>query len=389
MITKFEFIDHVHNWTLEEVNFSEFNLLVGLSGAGKTQILNALSMVCNVGLDNFHANGCQWTLSLQIEDDHYLWTAETSTVQGILDDPEKDDRKQATEEPHFLQEEIICNDKILVERTPETFYFNEHPLPRLKNTESAVSLLSNEESIRSIYQALNRTIFFGEDAIERFLPFDETFFNFFNRVRNRYPNLDNLQKATDVPLVVKTYLLQTDYPEFYQKIKDDYMAIFETIEDIKLQRLSNVYPLILHEAPPIATDLLVLAVKEKGVNDWIIGPRLSSGMLRTFTHLLDLAMAAPGSAIVIDDFENSLGVNCLPALVDHFLSRSRDIQFILTSHHPYVINNVPMKRWKVVTRQGSQVKVLAQSEIPALNTDSKQDQFVLLMNLEAYEEGIR
>ena len=74
-------------------------------------------------------------------------------------------------------------------------------------------------------------------------------------------------------------------------------------------------------------------------------------------HLLELALASPGTVIVIDEFENSLGVNCLPALSDLLLDHARELQFILTSHHPYVINNIPSTWWKVVTRQGGVVTV--------------------------------
>ena len=44
-----------------------------------------------------------------------------------------------------------------------------------------------------------------------------------------------------------------------------------------------------------------------------------------------------GSVILIDEFENSLGVNCLDEITEDVVKESRRLQFILTSHHPYII----------------------------------------------------
>jgi len=62
---------------------------------------------------------------------------------------------------------------------------------------------------------------------------------------------------------------------------------------------------------------------------------------------------------------------------------------MITSHHPYVINNIPTKYWKVVTRQGPTVSVIEADEIPELQTKSAHEKFILLVNSQAYEEGIR
>jgi predicted ATPase len=112
-------------------------------------------------------------------------------------------------------------------------------------------------------------------------------------------------------------------------------------------------------------------------------------MRRTFIHLMELAMAPRGSLIVIDDLENSLGVNCLDEIVARMLARANELQFLLTSHHPYVINNIPSKYWKIVTRNGSTVTVLDEATISALQTASRHEKFLLLMNLPQYEEGIQ
>ena len=41
------------------------------------------------------------------------------------------------------------------------------------------------------------------------------------------------------------------------------------------------------------------------------------------------------------------------------------IQFLVTTHHPYLINNMPMKAWKVFHRNGSKVCIKGGEELEA------------------------
>jgi recombinational DNA repair ATPase RecF len=46
-IKNFKFDDNRRYWCLEETGFDNFNLLVGISGVGKTRILKAIQNVCH------------------------------------------------------------------------------------------------------------------------------------------------------------------------------------------------------------------------------------------------------------------------------------------------------------------------------------------------------
>jgi len=279
--------------------------------------------------------------------------------------------------------------KLLVERSEDEFIFNGDRLPKLKNTESAITLLHGEESIAPIHRALRRVIF--SDAADTgsafaFVPYDASYLS---NIRKRYRDLDRLREATDLPILIKAYILQEDYPDEFRQIRGEYLEIFDTVNDVKVGKLSELDPSAAHDVPPFAMDWLAIGAQEDGVSGWITNQRLSSGMLRTLIHLIELTMAPPGTVIVVDEFENSLGVNCLPQLTEHILKRSRELQFILTSHHPYVIDNIPPSRWKIVTRHGSTITVRDEESIPALKTASAHEKFILLMNLKEYEEGIQ
>lgn len=392
-ITKFQFVDNLRGWTLNEVSFSKFNLLVGVSGVGKTRILRALQSVYRAGIsDARHTNGCSWTLELASAGMKFLWEAETSLVLrdplSQLSDINEDDERQSAETPRFIRERIVRDDKVvIVDRTEDDFLFDKKVLPKLKNTESAITLLRDENVIAPINRALRRFIF-SEDlsSSSAYMPYNP---HQLRKIQVRYRDPDALREATDMSTLVKAYILQEDHPDEFQQIKDNYSEIFDTVYDVKLGKLSEFEPLSTEDAPLRKIDLLVLGVKEDGVNGWITNSRLSSGMFRVLVHLIELAMAPLGTVIVIDEIENSLGVNCLPELTDRFLERSSELQFILTSHHPYIINNVPSKWWKIVTRKGSTVTVRDEESIPALKTASAHEKFILLMNLKEYEEGIQ
>jgi predicted ATPase len=82
--------------------------------------------------------------------------------------------------------------------------------------------------------------------------------------------------------------------------------------------------------------ILFIQIREKGIDHWIDERQISAGMLRTLYHINEIFLGTSGSVILIDEFENSLGVNCIDDLTSELLINKRDLQFVITSHHPYI-----------------------------------------------------
>ncbi|MDJ0515668.1 MAG: AAA family ATPase [Trichodesmium sp. MO_231.B1] len=114
------------------------------------------------------------------------------------------------------------------------------------------------------------------------------------------------------------------------------------------------------------------------MSNWILPPHISSGMFKTLMYISELYLSPEGSIILIDEFENILGVNCLNSVTDLILENPR-LQFIITSHHPYIINNIGNKYWKIVTRQGNTVKVKQPEELGI--SQSRHQGFIDLINI--------
>ena len=88
----------------------------------------------------------------------------------------------------------------------------------------------------------------------------------------------------------------------------------------------------------------------------------------------------------MDEFENSLGVNCIDELTNDILNSERNIQFVLTSHHPYIINNIPYQNWKIVTRKAGKVTIKNASDYRI--GESRHDYFIQLLQLDDFNNGI-
>lgn len=394
-IRSFKFHDSFHEWTLEEVSFSDFNLLVGISGVGKTRILDALETVQKAGLRNArHTNGCKWTLHLTVGEDTYAWSAETSKVNRglaiISSETDEDSDDRDGDLPEFISEEIVqLGGDTVVRRSTDQFIFQGKTLPKLKRTESAITLLRDEETIKPIRRALSRFRFSEPASLlsDGLLGIDSTALN---SVRASCKTLSSLREAAGLPTFIRAYILQKDHHDVFQEVVARFCEIFSTVEEVRVDYLSELDPAEGVTIAPLSERHSILAVgmKERGVARLVCTPRLSSGMVRSLAYLFELHLAPPGTVVTIDEFENSMGVNCLSDIMDRILERGRDLQFIVTSHHPYIINKVPAEWWKVVTRRRGVVSVKDAKTIPALTTGSKHERFFQLLNLREYEEGI-
>ena len=90
--------------------------------------------------------------------------------------------------------------------------------------------------------------------------------------------------------------------------------------------------------------------------------------------------------VLIDEFENGLGVNCIDLLSDMLLHEREDLQFILTSHHPKIINGIEKNRWKIIDRECDIIKNSDSTNYGIGN--SQHDAYFNLINRWEYEGKI-
>ncbi len=393
MIVSFAYEDLDAGWTLEEVRFDALNLLVGPSGAGKSRILQALDDVGRAALRGAGAvPSARWKLVVEgVGTEHeseveYTWQAETKvtrTERHPLDDGGSWFSKST--DAHFVSERIERAGRPLVARTDGEFEFDDKPLPKLTKSESAIGLLASEEAIRPLHEALR----LWRSLVVRFYagPFDtvESAEDSRQRLEGR---LDLLRQDDDsLHPFTKLYVLQQDHPELFERIVDDFAEIFSTVETLKVTTYSElrVRP---HLGEDSMANSLAVGMREEGVESWVLHTEFSSGMVKTLLFLIATALAPKGTVLLIDELENSLGVNCLPEVAGRMLEGLDRVQYLATSHHPRVINEIPFERWKLVTRRGSRVQVIDGKDIESLERASSLEKFTELINLPQYVEGV-
>ncbi|MEG5031766.1 AAA family ATPase [Microcoleus sp. AT3-D2] len=368
-IKKVAFWDNLREWRFEPIYFSNLALLVGVSGVGKTQILKgifSLQQIANGG----SLNGLGWDITFAtLNNVEYRWQGEFETKENlpfILNDDGE------TNEFRIVSENLFREGNAVVQRTPNAIIFKGKTTPKLSPFQSVVEILNQEEDISPVHQAFNKITSNNSSSIDYY----DINYTMISRIQKSDVLLDDI-KESDMPIQIKLAFICRIFSDIFHKIKGIFIQAFPQVEDIKIEPVQD------EESSFIS---FPIQIKEKGVNNWIFQNNISSGMLKTLIHISELYLSPEGTVILIDEFENSLGINCIDVVTD-LIVENRNIQFILTSHHPYIINNIGMENWKIVTRKGGVVTVIDAKDLNL--GKSRHQAFMQLINLEEYSEGIK
>jgi predicted ATPase len=361
-------------WDFDEIKFSSnLTLLVGVSGAGKTQILRAILDLRRIA-NGTAINGFEWKIKFStVNGTEFTWeggfdTVETNELSFEDDEKEKQDER---EKSSLIYERLTSNNQLLIlQRNLEEIRFKDSPMPKLSSHQSMIYILKEESVIKEAFDALNK-IEYRDHPINsrRLINSNQSL----PSLKNKYKTLDSIVNS-DEDIITKLYLTYENKLDIYEKIKSRFIDIFPQIGDIKVEPFKDNWPQAIAELL-----LPVIYIKEKSVPKWIREDRMSSGMLRTIIHIAEMFLANEGSVILIDEFENSLGINCIDILTDDLIHENKTLQFIATSHHPYIINNIPYEYWKIVTRQGGNIRICNASDYHL--GKSKQDAFIQLTKI--------
>ena len=371
-----EYRNQERGWSLLRTTFSDLTLLVGISGVGKTQILKSIMSLKRIA-HGANIKGVGWDIEFAATDtDMYRWcgefdtTEEDSLTAAVPTDPEQED----THKVPILSEELQLNGDTIVRRKAHDIELRGEKTPRLSPFESVLSILSQEQGVTQAHNAFGNIIHSDRSSTPSF----SFRLGHFDKAVARYDTLKKIQES-ELDAFSRLALAYLNLPQIFDMIKSRFISIFPQVVDVKLE------PTEIPEMPFI-TKYPVLQILEKGVEKWISQQNVSSGMFRTIIQLSELYLSPDGTVVLIDEFENSLGVNCLDVLTDDLLDHNRRLQFIITSHHPYIINNVSSERWKIVTRSGGTVRTRNADDLRI--SRSSHESFLQLLNNEQFTQGI-
>ncbi len=374
-INTFEFKDKSRQWRLSETSFEKLTLLVGASGVGKTQILRAIHALKEIS-EGESINGISWRVNFNtVSGNTFQWEGEFEEKEIPVFDSDEDESVEKISKIIF--EKIYKNDELLVDRRKDRIVFKGSETIKLTREKSLLNHLE-EDFVNEMKEEIGKIkLSDHSDSLKE--PFKINLFNA-NNLAKKFNTLKKIRQA-DLDIRVKLFLAFKSERKTFSKIKERFIDIFPHVEDIKIAPIEfedDDVPVFMKEYP-------FIQIKEIGVPKWVRQNRISSGMFRSLIHISELYLSTEGTLFLIDEFENSLGINCIDELTSDILQSRRDLQFILTSHHPYIINSISFKNWKLVTRTKGVVKTRDAFELNL--GKSKHGAFMQLLQLEEYQTG--
>ena len=361
-------------WEFNTPSLRKINLIVGDTATGKTRFLNTIFNLCeSVVAQKIGYRGI-WNILFNIGNQEYEWYFATDF----------DSRKKIIAKKDLLYiKDNEGNKRTIVERDENKFMYQGKELPKLPHNVSSISLLQNEDDIKPIYSGFNtimRRKFFT-DELEKSFRIEQMPIDFFEHIKKQKNLTDLFYKKLSVN--IKLAILQESFAEIYKAIKTKLLDVFDFIEDVSIIAIDKLQTDI--RLPFYAP---VFCIKERNVREYIRSDQMSSGMQKVLLLLLDSFLIPEGGIFLIDEYENSLGLSAIDFLPDFLTETDLDNQFFITSHHPYIINNIPIENWLVFHRKGLQVKIKSGTELKEKFGKSKQKYFLQLVNDPFYKEGI-
>lgn len=321
---------------IERINFfDDVTLLVGLSGVGKTQILDAIDFSLRLALDdvmilqpykvcigiNINSHIYEWSYSLQ---------RQTTTDEVSFD---------SIDEYLFSHESLLCDNKEIFARENDEVSiqdFENIPTPR-KDT-SLIYQYSDDLHFNELVNGLRNLYNIDMDLnVRRYLAKDSVnaFKNKIDRTFREKPTT-SIKLFSHLPTPLKLYITKIHYSDIFVKILDTVTDIFPEIENIDI-------------VEDLTKDRYCVQITV--YNQKLYQGDISNGMLKSIYFIIELYTASENSLFMIDEFENGLGMNCITALSDLLLEERQDLQFIITSHHPKIIGNIDYNNWKIIERE--------------------------------------
>ncbi len=332
--------DNYQGWQFE-TGFQDFNLLVGISGSGKSQILNAIMALKEIA-KGASMNGIEWQIHFEGEDhQEYVWAGAFHTSIKY-------------EKEHKIKHETLFqqNNHRKIERLANGHIRDNEVLNAslLDRTKSLLMLFKDDLFVKNVVANFEKIMLrdYTISQQDRELPF----YKFYN-LKSRYDDINNLTDLQN---------LETSISEKLIIAKRKEMPILAEIQS----RLTDVFPQIADWVVYLSYDerktgkrqgSIQYRIKVKNNPKWIQHEQISSGMLRTLNHFIEINLCSDNTVFLIDEFENSLGMNCIDILAEDLIAESMRLQFIITSHHPYIINNIPMENWLVLNRKNGRIFV--------------------------------
>lgn len=345
--------------------FEDITLLVGLSGVGKSQILNAVEYSLKLAVNkDIPLKPYRVNMGIYIGEDLYQWIyqIEGANAKELL----------LEETPYcFTYEKLLCNNELIFERIHDEVELAGYDrVPRPKRNESLILQYADDDKFLNLISGI-RKLYPIEMEVEVRGGIDkESFSRSVAQIKEIMEIRKNISFKifSHLPVALKIYIVKNYYEELYIKIFDAVKELFMEIEDIDIVQ-------------DVSREMYLVAIKVYGKE--LLQIDISNGMLKTIYYIVELFTMSEDSLVLIDEFENGLGVNCIDLLAEMLFSERDDLQFIITSHHPKIINQISKNKWKIIDRNAN-VIINSDSSVYGIG-NSQHDAYFNLINRWEFE----
>lgn len=368
-INWFEYKNITSGISIDRIELNDINLLVGVSGAGKTTILRVLShFISIICKSQSVVDECCFTMNFSINNlesiDTYEWRISTTKSSMV-------DRISSGIGAFIVDEEVLYknNEKILSrEKGKPLFIKGFFSVPQIPSDKSTIAVFKDEsifDGIKLSFASAVTTEWQNVAYMTSDVRLYDDIFNLDELKRISYGDMALYMSM--LPLVIRLKVADVTMPEKFLEYKEKITDIFPYIKDIKTVFLDKNQEYVIS----ICMDN----------NIWVTQDKISSGIIKTMNVLSYIFFNFKGSLIIIDEIENSLGVNCLDEVIDSIVECVYDnnAQAILTSHHPYIINNIDSENWKIVSQTSGKISTVSATDVGIGLGD--RDKFFELINI--------
>ena len=368
-----EFENYTTGQRIERIEFDKLNLLVGESGAGKTQILKILSLYANVIMKGqmipfagrfkiqFSVNQIIFGNPRELDNRVFTWEIETGNDNII--------NTKSSFSYGVINEILLKEDTVFFRRDKKSLILLNESIPNISSEKSILNVFNDPIDIANINTNFWEIVsYFLQEIGLSPMPLKEV--NIIQQILKgeTLKTFDELAKKIFLmrySALIKIFIMREFFREDYKLFLENLKSIFPVIEDIKVDVDENIKQYNLF-------------IKENG--QWIPKEEISGGMLKTIYILCVVEFSTNESVILLDELENSLGVNCLDEITDYICEKSYDSQFILTSHHPYIINQIPENSWRIISQQNGIISSKRAIEVGIDTSKNRQDKFFQYIN---------
>ncbi len=235
--------------------FPDLNLLVGISGAGKTSILKAISNLKRIA-NGESINGVKWDVEFLTNDHvryHWLGEFEVRKARSLIKIEEDEvNSNDGENKVSIIRETLLKDQEVLIARNQEVIEFKHSKTPKLASYLSCIELFNQEEDVFPVRQEFNKMVFnplkfnISSSTLDKILRDYE------------YTSLSELQ-SSQLPISDKLLITYKKYPDTFEIIKRKFLDIFPQVEDLKIEfleplKLGDLFvsstPMVLFEEPP-------------------------------------------------------------------------------------------------------------------------------------------